>query len=303
MSTPSRAALLGKIHKVLRKHYKIMPDRGDHPVLESLLFGCLLENAKHDLARQVFDTVRTSFFDWNEVRVTTVKELAEVMHALPEPAEAASRFKGALQSVFESEYSFDLESLKKQNIGQAVKRLHKFDGVTSFGVAYVTQMSLGGHAIPLDRGALGALVVLGAASEAEGISGNVSGMERAIPKSKGHEFAALLHELGAEHVVHPYAPSYRELLLSINPEAKDRLPKRSSKKAEPAPVESRDAGKGAGKKKPAAAAPVATKGKQLAPSRKEAPAGKKAPAPQAKKKSAPEQKKSKAKVLAKRKPR
>ena len=300
MSTPSRAALLGKIHKVLKKHYKVTPERGDHPVLESLLFASLLENAKHDLAHQVFDTVRAAFFDWNEVRVTTVKELAEVMHALPEPVEAAARFKGVLQSVFESEYSFDLESLRKQNIGQAVKRLHKFDGATPFGVAYVTQMSLGGHAIPLDRGALGALVVLGAASEAEGASGNVPGLERAIPKSKGHEFAALLHELGAEHVLHPYSPNYRELLLSINPEARDRLPKRSTKKPEPtpAPVESR----GAGKKK-AAATPVATKGKQLAPSKKEAPAGKKAPAPPAKKKPAPEKKKSKVKALAKRKPR
>ena len=302
MSTPSRAALLGKIHKVLKKHYKVVPDRGDHPVLDSLLFACCLENASHDHARQVFETMRSSFFDWNEIRVTTVKELSEVMHALPEPTEAAARLKGVLQSVFESEYSFDLDSLKKQNIGQAVKRLQKLDGATPFAIAYVTQMALGGHAIPLDRGALGALVVLGVASESDAADSTVPGLERAIPKSKGYEFAALVHELGAEHVLHPFSPSYRDLLLSINSDARDRLPKRSVKKpaAVVAHVERADA-KSAGKKKGGPAAP-AVKGKQPAPTKKE-PVGKKSPLPPAKKKPSIAKKKPKAAALAKRKPR
>ena len=78
-------------------------------------------------------------------RVTTVSELAAVMAALPEPEVAALRLKKVLQSVFESHYSFDVEPLKKQNLGKAVKRLEKYTGVTPFVVGYVTQAALGGH--------------------------------------------------------------------------------------------------------------------------------------------------------------
>ncbi len=153
MSTQNRASLLSKIHKVLKKHYKPVVPRGEPPLLESLLFACCLENAHFETAEKVFQAVKGAFYDWNEVRVTTVKELAEVMAALPEPAAAAAHLKGILQTVFESEYSFELEGLKKQNIGQAVKRLQKLEGATPFNVAYGTQMALGGHSIPLDRGA------------------------------------------------------------------------------------------------------------------------------------------------------
>src|SRR3954471_6102422 len=104
MTTSNRAALLNKIHKVLKRTYKPAPIKGDQPVLETLLLACCLENASHDVAQTMLSKLRASFFDWNEIRVTTVKELAEVMEVLPEPAEAAGRLKGILQSVFESDY-------------------------------------------------------------------------------------------------------------------------------------------------------------------------------------------------------
>lgn len=231
MSTSNRASLLNKIHRVLKKTYKHTPSKGEQPLLESLLFASCLENARYDLARESFEKLQGAFFDWNEIRVSTVKELAEVLSALPEPSDAAARVKGFLQSVFESDYSFDLDHLKKQNIGAAVKRLQKLQGATPFNVAFATQTALGGHAIPVDKGTFGALVVLGVISEQEAEAGVVPGMERAISKSKGQEFGALLHELGADFFANPFSPSLRELLVSIAPDAKERFPKRTSKKA------------------------------------------------------------------------
>jgi endonuclease-3 len=237
MTTPNRTALLNKLHKVLKKHYKPAANRHDQPVLESLLFAACLENARPATAELVFEKLKTSFFDWNEVRVSTVRELAEIMHDLGDPESNAGRVKGILQSVFESEYSFDLESLKKKNLGDAVKRLQKLDGATPFVVAYAVQTSLGGHSIPIDRGTLGAMYVLGVISESESTHGNVSGMERAIPKSKGQEFGSLLHQLGAEFAANPFSQPLRDLLLSISPDAKDRFPKRVTKKPVPAPAQ------------------------------------------------------------------
>lgn len=304
MTTTNRAAVLTKTHKVLKRTYKHTPLKGDQPLLESMLFACVLENTKHDVAQEAYAKVRAAFFDWNEIRVSTVKELAEVMHMLPEPNEAAARLKGVLQSVFETDYSFDLESLKKQNLGVAVKRLQKLQGVSPFTVAYGTQTALGGHSIPVDKGTLDTLYVLGVISEAEAKEGNVPGMERAIPKSKGHEFGSLLHELGAEFFANPFSTSLRDLLSSIASDAKERFPKRAPKKppVEPTPPPAKADGKKKDKEK--------EKVKEVAASKKppvKSPAKRAVHSPKtathSKKKPTGTAKKTVVKSLAKRKPR
>ena len=311
MSTTNRATLLTKTHKVLKRTYKHTPTKGDQVLLDSLLFAACLENARYDAAVQAFETLKKTSFDWNEIRVSTVKELAEVISNLPDSADAATRVKGILQSVFESDYSFDLEHLKKQNIGAAVKRLQKLQGASPFVVAYATQTALGGHSIPTDKGTLGALYVIGVINEAEAEAGNVPGMERAIPKSKGQEFGALLHELGADFFASPFSQSVRDLLLSIASDAKERFPKRASKKPPveapaPAPPQAPpDSKKKDAKRDPRKDVAPAKKPKSPEkaekPSEKTAARGSKASAG-SKKKPMPA-KKAPAKALAKRKPR
>lgn len=228
MASANRAALIGKAHKVLKKHYKPV-DYIERPLLEQLLFACCLENATYDAAEAAFQKLASGFFDWNEVRVSTVEELAESLPMLSEPRTAAANVKRILYAVFESTYSFEIEAFKKLNLGVAQQKLEKLTGVTPFALAVVTQASLGGHAIPLDRGTLNALRVLGIATDEDVSKHQVPGMERAIPKNKGVEFGSLLHQLGAEMTANPYSTNFHKILLEIAPEAKDRLPKRMPK--------------------------------------------------------------------------
>ena len=234
MSTPNRSTLLTRLHKVLKKHFKTF-EPPERPVLEHLLFACCLENSKFEPAEEAFQILKTGFFDWNEVRVSTARELAETVPMLADPLAAMTNAKRLLYSIFESMYSFDLEHLKKLNLGAAAQKIAKFEGATPFIVAYATQVTLGGHAIPIDRGSRDALIVVGVIDENEAKDGHVPGMERAIPKSKGIEFASLLHQLGADMVSSPYSPALHKLLLEIAPEAKDRLPKRQAKPKTPPP--------------------------------------------------------------------
>lgn len=230
MAGLNRASLISKTYKVLKQHYKPVLPSSDRPLLQQMLFACCLENAPYAKAEKVYDHLCNSFFDWNEVRVSTVKELAEAMRELPSPVAAAANLKAILQNVFEATYSFDLETVKKQNIGAGIKKLAKFEGASPFVVAYATQHALAGHSIPLDRGAIDILFIVGIAAEAERKSGNVAGLERAIPKNKGAEFGSLLHQFAADYIANPLSPHVKALLLSINPEAKARLPKRGQKK-------------------------------------------------------------------------
>lgn len=253
MAAPNRAALVGKMQKVLRKYFKPVSSV-ERPVFEQLLFACCLENSPYEAADEAFARLQAEYFDWNEIRVTTVKELAEVMHVLADPLEAADRLKQVLQSVFEATYSFELEGLKKQNLGQAVQRLQKFKGATPFVVGYLVQSTLGGHAIPLDRGAMQVLAIVGYIGPNETDPDKVTGLERAVPKNKGVEFSSMLHQLGADLVASPFSPNVHKMLLEIAPDAKDRLPKRHVKKkveAPPAPAKRTEKQAAASKKSPA----------------------------------------------------
>lgn len=311
MAPSARTQLLTKTYRVLRKHYEAVLPPSDGSVLEHLLFACCLENAPPDTAQKAYATLDERFFDLNEVRVSTVRELAEAMHQLPDAEAAAGRLKRVLQSVFESHYAFDLESLRKLNLGQAIKRLEKYDGTDPFCTAYVTQVALVGHAISVNQGALDALVVIGAISEDEAAKHKVPGLERAIPKNKGAEFASLLHQFGVAFAANPYSPTLRKVLLEIAPNCKERLPKRPSKqvaKAKAADADPKRAPTKAGtsktksQKKPAPAAKSKKKPSAKTPPPKKTTKAKKATAKTSKKTpSAP--RKSATKPLAKRKPK
>jgi endonuclease-3 len=195
----------------------------------------VLEDARYEPAEEAFAALKHTFFDWNEVRVTSISELAEIMAVLPDPRAAANRVKRVLHSIFEELYNFDLEDKRKKTMGPTVKWLEKMDGSSRFVVAYMIQAALDGHSIPVDTGTMSVFRVLNLVTEKEAAAGDVQGMDRAIAKSKGHEFASLVHQLGADYSANPFSPQAREIIVSIDPEAAERFPQRRQPRPEPAP--------------------------------------------------------------------
>ncbi|MCA9267317.1 MAG: hypothetical protein KDA41_02550 [Planctomycetales bacterium] len=278
-TTPNRAAILTKAHKVLKKHYTPVKPSTDRPVLETLLYACCLENAPYNKADDTFAKLQEMYYGWNEVRVAAATEIAEIMEGLPNPRSAAHNLKRCLQNIFETHYSFDIESLRKQNLGKAGKQLEKY-GLSQFAVGYATQSVLGGHAIPVDDAALQTLHTLGVITDEEFAKKSAPGLERAIAKSKGVEFGSLLHQLSIEFLASPFGAKPRKILTEIEPSAKDRMPKRAS--AKPA-AKQKKAAEAGDRKKPA-----------KKPAKKAAESGKTAE---------PRGKKSATKRLARKKPR
>lgn len=313
MASSNRTAVLSRILKILKKHYKPVTSLGTDVVTKDLLFACCLENSPAGAAEKVFDYLQKHYFDWNEVRVTSIRELMEGMKPLADAEQAARRLRGVLQSMFESIYSFDLEELRKQSIGHAIKKLESLEGTTPFVTSFVVQHSLGGHSIPVNRGALTGLYIVGAISESESNQYRVPGLERTISKNKGKEAGSLLHQWGVDIFANPYAPAVRKLLLEIDPDCRDRLPKRRPAKPKTAteaaapkksvPAAAKNA---SGKKK---ARPTPAKKKKAKDAKKIAKAAKGKKRGVAKKAAKPRPKKTKSgksgsvKRLSKRKPR
>lgn len=215
MSATNRAKLITKLQTALKKHYDVAPATPSRPLLEHALYACLLEDCPADLADEGLAKLEQDYFDWNEVRVTTVTELAAVLSSLPDPNKAAQRLKSILQSIFEEFYSFDLDHLKKENLGKAVAKFEGMSSMTPFVLSYIIQQGLGGHSIPIDYSAMVVMLVTGIASQSEASDGRVPGLERAVPKSKGVEFAALIHQPAVALSMDPKDKNARTFLESV----------------------------------------------------------------------------------------
>lgn len=229
MSAANRAALIKKIHRTLKAAYpKFQLPIKDRPLAEHILYACCLENSTSDQASEAFGKLQTLYIEWNEIRVSSTKELAEVMDCLTDPAAAAHRIRRTLHNLYESFYDYDIDFLTKENLGKAQKTIKSFQGkakkMLDFVVDYVTQNGLGGHCIPLNLEAYEILLILDIISKNERRFKKVPGLERAISKNKGAEFGALMHAFSVDFAANPYDPKLHDLLLKINPKCKDNLP-------------------------------------------------------------------------------
>lgn len=170
------------------------------PVLEQFLYAICREGVTRELADQAFANLREQYFDWNEVRVSSPRELAESIACLPDAENRGQRVIDFLQEVFETTYSFDLESLQKKGMKLAAKQLARYQAANDYAVSSVVQNSLGGHAIPLDAPTLRVLRRLGVveneeSSDLEAIRASV---EHQVPKSKGVAFSDAISALAEE---------------------------------------------------------------------------------------------------------
>src|SRR5437868_4941304 len=151
----------------LKKRYE-PPEPEARPVLEQFVYAVCREGTTRDQADRAYRSLCERFFDWNEVRVSSARELEEALENLPNAEARAQRLISLLQEVFETTYSFDLESLHKKGLKQAAKQLSRYQAANDYAVAWVIQQSLGGHAIPLDSPSLRVLQRLGLVEEEMG---------------------------------------------------------------------------------------------------------------------------------------
>ena len=229
-ASTNRAALINKLFKVAKKHFELIKPPADRSVKEHMLYACCLEDTDYESADEVFAKLQQDYFEWNEVRVTTVKELAEVMKKVYQPEVAALRLRRTLHGMFEAHYQFDLDFLKRENLGRAMQTMEKYRGITPFIVSYTAQSGLAGHAIPVDKALLYLLYVIGAITESELEKQKIPGLSRVIAKAKGVEFSSLVHQLAVAFYKSPHSKKIREIILEINTDAKERFPKRGAKK-------------------------------------------------------------------------
>jgi len=166
------------------------------PVLEQFIYAVCREGSTRDQAERAFRKLRQDYFDWNEVRVSSTRELEETLADLPDPEVKAQRVVTFLQEVFETTFSFELENLHKKGLKQAAKALGRYQAANDFVCAWVVQHSLGGHAIPLDQPMLRVLRRIGLhEGETDDLEALRGSLEHVVPKAKGLAFVDAMSQV------------------------------------------------------------------------------------------------------------
>lgn len=285
MSSSNRGERIETLQKLLKKHYKPIAIPSGRSVLENLIYACLLEDAKFEVADELFAKAQHEYHDWNEARVTTITELAELFAIHPLPVQVAVRLKKTLQAIFEARYSYDIEDLQKLNLGKAIETIEAWVPTSRFVSAYMQQNAFGGHAIAVDNSTMQALVSTGVAQSADMLKGSVSVLDRAVPKAKGGELFSLVHQFGIEFIADRKAPGVQAIMAELGIEIAAPKPAKPTKPAEKAPPPApppppAPAVKKSDKKEPAKDAPKEAHKESPKDAAKETPpaAGGKAPA-------------------------
>ncbi|MEZ6122953.1 MAG: hypothetical protein R3C49_07230 [Planctomycetaceae bacterium] len=156
-----KAAACKKLTTLLQKDYGKSVPKLKLPVLETMLFSVCLEDNPWDKAEAAYQRLLKSFFDMNEIRVSSVTEIERILNDLRFADWKGGRIRSILRFVFESTYSFDFEKLSKLTLESAQKRLKKIDYLSPFITNFTLQQVLGVHVVCLDDSSHRAAIHLG----------------------------------------------------------------------------------------------------------------------------------------------
>jgi endonuclease III len=196
-TTINKQRLLNQLLATAKK--TVGPDDEVRPVLQQFIYALCRADATREQADGAYRFLCERFFDWNEVRVSSIRELEEAFEGMSEPEVRAQRLVSFLQEVFEIHFAFDLDKLQKEGLKQAAKKLARYQAADDYTVSWVVQRSLGGHAIPVDAPTLRCTRRLGLIEGEPEESEARASLEHLVPKAKGALFSDVISAVAGEY--------------------------------------------------------------------------------------------------------
>ena len=230
-----------KLVNSLHKLYGKSVPKIELPVVETMLFAACLEDNPWTTAEVGLKHLLASFFDLNEIRVSSVNELELVLGPLNRADWKGLRIRSILRHIFETTYSYDFEKLRRQTLEQAVKTLKKIPDVTPFIRDFVLHEILGSHIVFLDEYMLTAAKWLGLVPGNTDVNEASEYLKGGLKKSEVSEFCHLLRCLATDPKFVPrfadHADSEQSMDDVMDRFAELQLPPKKKPAKPPAPKE------------------------------------------------------------------
>ncbi len=193
-----KQAVLKKLFPLLKKHYKSPVPKYEFPILETLMYGICLENASSEQADAASEKIDESFHDYNEMRVSSISELNRVFEGMVTPELRSLRIRNVLHYIFEANYEFEFEGLRRKTLELATKQLNKIRDLSAFVKNFTLQAALGSHLVPLDDSMTLPMIWLGLVEPDSTPEDGSESLKSAVRKSDGpllcHLIRCLAHD-------------------------------------------------------------------------------------------------------------
>ncbi len=157
--------------------------------LEQLVLAVFSQESTLANARRAWDKLYQNMVDLNEVRVSSPREIADIIDPLvPNGLACAARLCGLLNAVFLRKNTLKLDSLQALGKREAKRWLEQLERIEPYHVASVLLWSLGGHAVPVNTRLLAAMRKEGLVEPTASVAEVQSFLERHIPPAEAKAF-------------------------------------------------------------------------------------------------------------------
>lgn len=239
MTASDRADALTALRSALRKKYRPEPVP-ERSAIEELVHAMLLWESTTPRADRAFKRLLDSFVDLNEMRVSRPDEIAEILgKTYPLADERSRRLLASLEAVYVKEHAVSLESVVAVGKRDARKYLDAIEPLHPFASARVAVLRFDGHAVPLDRPMVEALVAAGVLEEGADVPRAIGQAERMVKAAESLEVTQLLQA---------WADDGFPALGKVPGKAAGKTAKKTTKKKAAASAEPKPAAKKAPKK-------------------------------------------------------
>lgn len=129
--------------------------KGKYPskILDLIIFHKLHLGLPTEDAMKSYQRLQERFVDWNETRVSSVREIQEAIDFCPGSLELAVFIKNLLEFVHREHQSVSLEFLAEQNLGDIRQYLKQFKGIDNATVELILLLRKEYPVFPLNEGA------------------------------------------------------------------------------------------------------------------------------------------------------
>lgn len=142
--------IANEVHLRLMDHYGAPEWRNPLPPLDELVSTILSQNTNDVNRDRAFQSLRTKFPTWEEVRDADTDEVIDAIRSAGLANQKGPRIQSALRSITKERGNLELEFLRTLPPEEVRKWLMGFKGVGPKTAAIVMQFSLGMPAFPVD---------------------------------------------------------------------------------------------------------------------------------------------------------
>lgn len=193
-----KQAVCRKLMTVFKKQYKGTVRKCDRPVLETMLFAACLENADWSDAEAGYKSLVSSFYDLNEIRVSSITELEAAFGPLAQREWRAMWVRSILQHVFEANYEYQFEKIKRKTLDLAARQLGRISNLTVFAQRFTLQQTMAAHVVPMDDAMTRAGIWLGFVPPGSNTEAASDAMKPALRKADVGPFSFWLRRFATD---------------------------------------------------------------------------------------------------------